>query len=388
MTLSNIGAAHEELKELDKALECYTESLKISRPIGDQSQTALTLHNMGVIYRDRGDGRAETCYRQALSLQRELGQSANISLSLSNLGELLVLAGDSQEAQRCYDEGLQLAESVDDKDLQQVLYRNLAALHARQNDFRRAYEDHVKYADIRESLVNRANSEKIAEMQEKYESEKRGREIAVLQKNAEIQQLRLSRERWKTDVLIASLIMALAAGSLLVKRYFHLLAFWKKRSFVGHYRKVEQIGSGGMGVVYRAYHLLDKDRPVALKVIRDEHSQDPAVRKRFLHEALIIDQLNHPNIVKVLERGEHDQTLFLVMEYLEGRSLADRIAEEKRMTLPDVLSVLSQLLDALQKIHGKGIVHRDLKPENVMREAPGARLYRRASTACVAGQCA
>jgi serine/threonine-protein kinase len=105
---------------------------------------------------------------------------------------------------------------------------------------------------------------------------------------------------------------------------------------------------------------------VALKVLREELFPDENHRRRFKMEAAIIDQLDHPNIVKVIERGQHQEKLFIVMEYLEGKTLATKIAEEEKIDLKEVLDIMHQIACALKKIHGKGIVHRDLKPENVM----------------------
>ena len=121
-----------------------------------------------------------------------------------------------------------------------------------------------------------------------------------------------------------------------------------------------------MGVVYRAVDLSQGSRPFAVKVIREELSSDPAVRQRFVNEAAIVDQLHHPNIVRIFERGEHDGRLFIAMELLDGPSLADVIGRGEVVPVPDCLDVMAQLADALAKIHSKGIVHRDLKPENVV----------------------
>lgn len=106
--------------------------------------------------------------------------------------------------------------------------------------------------------------------------------------------------------------------------------------------------------------------PVALKLLREESSRDPLLRKRFLHEARVIDQLEHPNIVKVLERGETNDRLYLAMEFIDGRTLADIIRENPRLPVEFCLQVMRQLLDAVEVLHRQGILHRDLKPDNVM----------------------
>jgi serine/threonine-protein kinase len=127
-----------------------------------------------------------------------------------------------------------------------------------------------------------------------------------------------------------------------------------------------------MGVVYEATDLMAKGRSVALKVIREELSGDPAQRKRFLNEAYLVDKLNHPNIIRVFERGEHQQTLYIAMELLQGRTLADIINAGQRLPVTECLPIMHQLTEALNQIHGQGILHRDVKPENIMVTEDGS----------------
>ena len=127
----------------------------------------------------------------------------------------------------------------------------------------------------------------------------------------------------------------------------------------------DRIGSGGLGVVYRASDITQTSGAVAIKLIREEFAQDPVLTRRLKHEAILVDRLNHPNIVHVYERGEHEQTLYIVMELLLGRSLAEALRGGP-LEIPTCLSIGLQLADALAAIHARGIVHRDLKPENVM----------------------
>lgn len=175
---------------------------------------------------------------------------------------------------------------------------------------------------------------------------------------------------WQTLWFQAILAIAFAILSYLiinfVKRYITFFAFWKKEKYIGKFRLLERIGSGGMGTIYKAVDTIEKSGVVALKVLRDELFKDENHRKRFIREAAIIDQLDHPNIVKVIERGQHQEKLFIVMEYLQGKTLAAKIAEEEKMDLMEILDIISQIARALKKIHSHGIVHRDLKPENVM----------------------
>jgi Tol biopolymer transport system component/predicted Ser/Thr protein kinase len=133
---------------------------------------------------------------------------------------------------------------------------------------------------------------------------------------------------------------------------------------LGHYEVVSQLGAGGMGVVYKA---IDRrlDRTVAIKVL---HEPSPELRQRFDREARVVAGLQHPRICTLIDVGVHDGTDYLVMEYLEGKTLKGPLPLDK------VLAYGIQIADALDAAHGKGITHRDLKPDNVIVSSSGIKL--------------
>ena len=137
---------------------------------------------------------------------------------------------------------------------------------------------------------------------------------------------------------------------------------------VGPYEVVEKLGEGGMGVVYKARDTRLK-RMVALKFLSAGNS-DANGRRRFLREAQAASSLNHPNIVSIFDLGEDANSVFLVMEYIEGQSLS-RLIPKTGLPLDTALVYARQIGDALRVAHQAGIVHRDLKPGNVMQSADG-----------------
>ena len=140
------------------------------------------------------------------------------------------------------------------------------------------------------------------------------------------------------------------------------------RSF-SHFRVLRKLGAGGMGVVFLAEDTR-LGRKVAIKFPPHESVTDERAKKRLFREAQSAAKLDHPNICAIHEVAEQDGRIFIVMQYVEGETLAARIQREP-LSLTETLDVTAQVADALAEAHSRGIIHRDIKPQNIMVTARG-----------------
>lgn len=139
---------------------------------------------------------------------------------------------------------------------------------------------------------------------------------------------------------------------------------------LGQFRIVEQIGAGGMATVFKAYQPV-LDRYVAVKVLPDYHARDPIFKERFLREARSVAKLDHPNIVQIYLFGEEESITYIVMQYVDGGTLKDKLRQVGALPASDALKFVIQAAEGLGAAHENGIIHRDVKPANMLLRKDG-----------------
>jgi eukaryotic-like serine/threonine-protein kinase len=139
---------------------------------------------------------------------------------------------------------------------------------------------------------------------------------------------------------------------------------------IGQYDLIDKVAEGGMGTVYKGRHRLTGET-VAVKVVPPHIASNPVYFKRFEQEYNVARALDHPNIVRALDFGRDDGVPFLVMEFVEGESLGQRIDREQRLTEAEAIRIAAQIAQGLDKAHALGLIHRDVKPDNILLTAGG-----------------
>ena len=142
------------------------------------------------------------------------------------------------------------------------------------------------------------------------------------------------------------------------------------KTVAGRYELEEVVGHGGMSSVYRAHDAL-LERYVALKFLHEQYNEDDDFVERFKREARSVAQLQHPNIVTVIDRGEEEGRQYIVFEYIDGENLKELVVRKGRLDVADALEVATEIARALAFAHDHGLIHRDVKPQNVLLNGDG-----------------
>lgn len=359
MLQTQSGLIYFDSRDWPAALDAYKNASSSYLEAGDREVFEKSKHNIAMVYFQLGK------YNDALDILLPLitycrGNNIKDILlrSTSLIGDIYIQKKEPEKAEFYYQQCFPLAEELGEFE-ENWLYLDYANACYKRGMYKEAYEYYLKHVEIQNKIFSREKEKDIAALQEQLEAVERTRQIELLKHENKIKQL-------SRNISVGFSLVVLVIMIWIIKKYLYLFAFWKKQKYIGQYRILECIGSGGMGVVFRAHPLRDKDASVAVKILKDELMQSESYKKRFKREGMIIDRLDHPNILKVHERGDENGRLFIVMEYIQGKTLESIIAQKGKLPPAATLHIIIQISDALSQIHARSIIHRDLKPSNIM----------------------
>ena len=219
-SLTDIGIIYEQLKSNDTALEYYSKSLKIIEEIGNKGDLAVSLMNIGNVYnKTKNYENALDCYKRVLIINNDLGKKDEISRVLLNIGILYSQKGNPEKAMEYLKKGLVLADSINSSEIQEKGNEALSDIYAKKQDYKNAYDYFKLHSLIKDSLLNEDNSKNIAEVQTKYETDKKEKAIELLTKDKSIQDAQLKNEKNVRNGFIVGCLLLLIVIVLAYNRY-------------------------------------------------------------------------------------------------------------------------------------------------------------------------
>ena len=219
-TLNNIGLIYMTLENYDKALENFLKSLKIMKEIGNKNNIAYCLNNIGIIYWYLENyNKSLEYYLESLKINEEINNKYGIAASLKNIGGTYLKLKNYDKSLVYLKKGLKLAKEIEAKDLIQNIYATLTDFYSVKANHQEALEYYKLYSGMKDSIFTKESSEKIAEMQTKYETEKKEKENEILRKNNEIQKLEITRQQNLRNSFIAISVLVLILMVVIYSRY-------------------------------------------------------------------------------------------------------------------------------------------------------------------------
>jgi signal transduction histidine kinase len=211
-TLNNIGLVYSKLEDYHRSTEYQLKSLKTFKEIGNKNAIAIILNNIGRDYFNLNNyNKALKYYLQSLKVREEIGDKYGLAVTLNNVGDVYLKLQNSNKAFYYFERGMKLAEKIEAKDLIKDGYESFSLFYSTKNDYQKALKYYKQYSEVKDSIFTEESSDKIAEMQTKYETEKKEKENEILRKNNEIQNLEIIRQRnfRNSFIVISGLILIL-----------------------------------------------------------------------------------------------------------------------------------------------------------------------------------
>lgn len=219
-SLHNIGLVYKLQGEYEKSLEYYFQALAVRKENGDDNGTALTLNNIGSVYESMKEyEKAFSYFEQSLEIRKKLKDRYGLAISLFSMGSNYCTRKDFKKGFEYYDKALQIGKEIGSKDLLKRGYETIAIAYQSLGNFEKAYEYQGLLMNMNDSIFNLESSKQMNELQTKYESEKKEKEIALLTKDGEIRELQLNKNKLWMVVMLTAILIVLLLSALLFNRY-------------------------------------------------------------------------------------------------------------------------------------------------------------------------
>ncbi len=219
-SLVNLGEIHSKERQLDAALGCYRKALGVAREIGSRDSISVCLNNIGDTLREKGDvDGALVHYRESMKIWEEMNARPRLVVSYLNIGHLYAKAGRMREAEASLRKAFDLAGEVGEKTLRKEAAETLVELYEKDGNYRGAYEYQRALNELKEQIFSKENYAKINSLEAQVDSERKARQIALLKKQGEIQELRVKRQRLFIASIVVAFVLLAAIVLLLYKRY-------------------------------------------------------------------------------------------------------------------------------------------------------------------------
>jgi PAS domain S-box-containing protein len=222
ITYSNIGEIYKTQKNYVKALEYYQYALAISTEVDYKKVIASSLNNIGDVYKLQGNyNKASEYYTKTIKIYQEMGSKQGISLSYNNIGDLYRMKGDNENALINFNKSMAIATEIGDLEMTRENYLKIAMTYASMQDFQQAFKYHQLFSTINDSILNKESIKQIADMQAKYETAEKEKEIKLLKKDAEVQTLKLNQNKILMYSLIAVFFLLAVLTLFIFNNYRH-----------------------------------------------------------------------------------------------------------------------------------------------------------------------
>jgi tetratricopeptide (TPR) repeat protein len=220
MSYNNIGLIYYNLNDYEKALESYLKCLELNEKTGDKYSMSVSYNNIGNVYKLKKEyAKALDNQLKGLKISKEIADTQTIAFSYLSIGSLYTYLGKFKESENYLNKALNIDNAFGNKDAVKEEYLALSYLFEKKNDYEQAFKFHKLYSDVKDTLLNEESSKQITEMNTKYESEKKEKDIQLLTKNKELQQAEIGRQKLIRNGFVGGLAIALLLAFVLLNRF-------------------------------------------------------------------------------------------------------------------------------------------------------------------------